>query len=112
MHAALAPFAGHMTFLTAHGHSRSNKATGHVIAKAASKIGINKSAHGLRKFRATALADAGAGPERIAAWTGHRSLREVEHYTETADRRRAVMGTEQGQNLGNQSDQNCKLIMK
>ncbi len=109
LHDAIAPFAGHMTFLATHGRSRSHKAAGHVISEAAHKLGIEKSAHGLRKYRATALAESGATASQIAAWTGHQSLSEVSHYTRSADRRRAVMGTEQDQNLVNQGDQNCKL---
>lgn len=112
LHDAIAPFAGHMTFLATQGRSRSHKAAGHVLSEAAHKLGIDKSAHGLRKYRATALAEAGATASQIAAWTGHQSLSEVSHYTRSADRRRAVMGTEQGQNLGNHSDQNCKLAEK
>ena len=109
LHAAIAPFAGHMTFLATHGHSRSHKAAGHLLSEAARKLGITKTAHGLRKYRATVLAEAGATANQIAAWTGHQSLSEVSHYTRSADRRKAVMGTEQDQNLGNQGDPNCKL---
>lgn len=92
MHAALAPLAGHMTFLPAHGRTRSHKSAGHVISNAASRLGIPKSAHGLRKTRARTLAEDGATVTQIAAWTGHKSLSEVQHYTAAADRRRAVIG--------------------
>lgn len=86
----------HMTFLaTAQGRTRSSKAMGHVIASAAQEAGIDKSAHGLRKARAKVLAEAGATVHQIAAWTGHITLEEVEHYTREADRRAAVRGTEQ-----------------
>ncbi|MCE8458575.1 tyrosine-type recombinase/integrase [Rhodovulum sulfidophilum] len=83
----------HMTFLaTAYGTTRSEKALGHVISNAASKLGIAKSAHGLRKSRAKLLAEAGATVHQIAAWTGHITLEEVEHYTREASRRAAVRG--------------------
>ncbi|PTW46064.1 tyrosine-type recombinase/integrase [Rhodovulum kholense] len=83
----------HMTFLaTAYGTTRSEKALGHVISNAASKLGIEKSAHGLRKSRAKLLAEAGATVHQIAAWTGHIALEEVEHYTREASRRAAVRG--------------------
>jgi integrase/recombinase XerD len=84
---------GHMTFLaTAHGAGRSAKALGTLIQFSCQKAGIDKSAHGLRKARAVALAEAGATTHQIAAWTGHATLKEVEHYTKESDRRRAVMG--------------------
>lgn len=94
LHAAMAELpGGHMTFLaTAQGRTRSDKALGTMIREAARDAGIQKSAHGLRKARAVALADAGATTHQIGAWTGHESLKEIEHYTTQADRRRAVMG--------------------
>lgn len=97
MHTAIdARAQKHMTFLaTQHGRSRSSKALGHVISDAASEAGITKSAHGLRKSRAKALAEAGATPHQIMAWTGHITLEEVEHYTREANRRAAVRGREQ-----------------
>lgn len=108
MHAALAPLAGQMTFLaTGRGRTRSAKALGVLVGKMAAEAGIEKSAHGLRKARAVALAEAGATTHQLAAWTGHRSLKEVEHYTLAASRRRAVMGE-----FANQPDQNCKPSAK
>lgn len=93
MFAAIEPFAGHMTFLaTKEGQGRSAKALGTMIRDACAKAGVAKSAHGLRKARATALADNGATTHEIAAWTGHDTLSEVQRYTEAANRRRAVMG--------------------
>lgn len=93
MHRALGD-NGHMTFLaTSRGAGRSAKALGTLIQFACEKAGVDKSAHGLRKARATALAEGGATTHQIAAWTGHATLQEVEHYTREADRRRAVMGS-------------------
>lgn len=93
MHAAVARLSGHMTFLaTSHGRPRSTAALGTMIREAARAAGIDRSAHGLRKARATVLAEAGATTHQIAAWTGHESLKEVEHYTRRAGRRAAVMG--------------------
>lgn len=96
MHAAIEARADrHMTYLaTAQGRTRSAKALGHVVSDAASAISIDKSAHGLRKARAKALAEAGATVHQIAAWTGHITLEEVEHYTREANRRAAVRGPE------------------
>jgi integrase len=44
--------------------------------------------HGLRKSACTRLADAGCTAHEIAAISGHRSLREVERYTQAADQAR------------------------
>jgi integrase len=44
--------------------------------------------HGLRKAIARRLADAGASGHTIAAVTGHKTLSEVQRYTEAADRGR------------------------
>lgn len=102
---AIAHLAGQMTFLaTKEGVTRSGKSIGGDLAAAARKAGIAKSAHGLRKTRATALAQGGATASQIAAWTGHKTLAEVEHYTREYDRMRAVMGTERDGNIGNQHD--------
>jgi integrase len=46
--------------------------------------------HGLRKAAATRLADVGCDALEIAAITGHASLREVQRYTETRDRKRGA----------------------
>lgn len=93
LHDALPPVRA-LTFLaTAGGRTRSSKALGTLIRESAVAAGIEgKSAHGLRKTRAVALADAGATVHQIAAWTGHKTLKEVERYTARAARRRAVMG--------------------
>lgn len=44
--------------------------------------------HGLRKAMLTQLADAGKTVHQIAAVSGHKTLKEVERYTEKADQRR------------------------
>jgi integrase len=44
--------------------------------------------HGLRKAGMRRLAEAGKTEKQIAAVSGHRSLREVQRYTEAADQRR------------------------
>ena len=109
MHAALAPFAGQMLFLPAHGRQRSVNGFGGTVSKAARAAGLDLSAHGLRHARATALADAGATTHEIAAWTGHESLSLVAHYTKSANRRRAVTGTAPEQESANLAPQsaNC-----
>ena len=60
---------------------------------AARKAGIEgKSAHGLRVACATRLAERGASTHQIAAWTGHKSLSEVAHYSREADAKRLLDG--------------------
>ncbi|TDK54077.1 tyrosine-type recombinase/integrase [Antarcticimicrobium luteum] len=103
MHQSLETLSGHMTFLAARGRARSEKALGTMIREAAREAGVEKSAHGLRKSLAAALAEGGATAHQISAWTGHEFLKEVDHYTKSADRRRAVMGTEQERNIGKHS---------
>lgn len=93
-HAAITRPDRTMTWLqTAAGRTRSHKAAGHLLATACRKIGLERSAHGLRKARAAALAESGATPAQIGAWTGHQSLSEITHYTRQMDRRASVRGT-------------------
>lgn len=103
MHAALAALPGqHLTFLaTSQGNTRSDAALSHMIREAARAAEVERSAHGLRKSRLTTLAEGGATTHQIGAWGGHESLKEVEHYTRSASRRAAVMGTEHDQNVAN-----------
>jgi integrase/recombinase XerD len=94
MFEALAPFAGHLTFLaTIHGKTRSPKALATMMQDACKEARIAVSAHGLRKARAVILAENGATPHQIGSWTGHESLGEVARYARSMDRRRAVIGT-------------------
>jgi site-specific recombinase XerD len=44
--------------------------------------------HGLRKAQMRRLAEAGATVKEIASVSGHKSLREVERYTNAADQTR------------------------
>lgn len=99
--AAISAAPRHMTWLvTQNGKARSDKAFSSWFAGAAAAAGIvGKSAHGLRKSRAMAIAEAGATAHQIAAWTGHESLTEVQRYSKAADRRRILSGAEPEQNL-------------
>lgn len=110
MHRAIAHMTGHLTFLaTSTGRTRTVKGLGTTIATACTEAGLpDLSAHGLRKSRAIALAESGATPHQIGAWTGHSSLSEISHYTRAVDRRAMVMGTEQAQNVENKNDQSEK----
>lgn len=87
--------ARHMSLIvTAYGTPRSIKGAPQWFAAAARTAGIDKTAHGLRKLRAIIMAENGASTHQIAAWTGHESLSEVQHYSRTADRARIISGTE------------------
>ena len=44
--------------------------------------------HGLRKAALRRLAEDGATGKQIAAWSGHKTLREIDRYTAAADQRR------------------------
>ncbi|WP_395543227.1 tyrosine-type recombinase/integrase [Neotabrizicola sp. sgz301269] len=84
---------GHMAFLaTKQGRPRSAKAIGGDVSHAAREAGIGKSAHGLRKSRATDLFERGAPTNAVMAWTGHQTLAEAEHYTREFARQSAVVG--------------------
>jgi integrase len=84
--------SGHLTFLvTDFGAPFSAAGFGNWFRDRCNEAGLSHcSFHGLRKATATRLADVGCDPIEIAAITGHASLREVQRYTETRDRRRAA----------------------
>ena len=86
----------HLVFVvTAYGKPRSVKAASQWFSAAVKKAGIEgKTAHGLRKLRAIIMAENGASPHQIAAWTGHETLAEVQRYTTKANKRRTISGTE------------------
>jgi integrase len=95
LHRALAHIESrHLTWLTTHtGKSRSVKSASQWFARAAREAGnAGKSAHGLRVARALSLAHGGATAHQIGAWTGHESLKEIEHYARQADKRRVLSG--------------------
>ena len=47
--------------------------------------------HGLRKGGATLMGNSGCTVHEIAAVTGHRTLKEVQRYTEAYDRKQAAV---------------------
>jgi site-specific recombinase XerD len=84
----------HMTWIiTEAGASRSHKAFSAWFAERARMAGVEKSAHGLRKYRAVALTEAGATKDQRKAWLGHLSDAESDFYAKGADQR-AVLGLE------------------
>jgi integrase len=52
------------------------------------EAGVSKSPHGCRKTAAAILAELGCSSHQTAAITGHRSLKEVERYTKSANQKR------------------------
>jgi integrase len=51
------------------------------------------SAHGLRKAACVRMAMNGATPHEIMAWSGHKTLKEVERYTREAEKRKLAMAS-------------------
>lgn len=99
MRAAVAAVSGFTLLQTIHGKARSAKGLSNVISAAAVAAGIpGKSAHGLRKYRLTRIAEQGGSAHAIMAWGGHASLSEAERYTRTASRKALIIGTEQDRN--------------
>jgi integrase/recombinase XerD len=88
--------------VTQTGKPRSVKGLSQWLSRAATlaKLPADCTAHGLRKARASALAEAGATASQIGAWTGHQSLSEIAHYTRAADQK-GILGAEQNRNTGN-----------
>lgn len=96
---AMQPLAGGLTFLQAQGRARSVKGLSNLISAAARDAGLTaKTAHGLRKARLTAIAEAGGSAHAIMAWGGHKTLSEAAHYTASANAKRLISGVEQEQN--------------
>lgn len=104
----------HLTWLaTRAGASRSQKSVSQWFAAKARAAGIEgRTAHGLRKSRAIALAEAGGTAPQIGAWTGHISLEEIERYIRRYDRRRALSRTEGGRESSNSPDPVPTLAIK
>jgi integrase len=105
-HAALLaelPSDGMIWIMTAYGRPRTVKGLSQWVSAAASQAGLpdDCTAHGLRKARASALAQIGASPSRIGAWTGHTSLSEVAHYTRQIDQVSLLMGEDRERGMGN-----------
>lgn len=81
---------GDMVYLVnQHGVPFSAAGFGNWFRKRCDEAGLPQcSAHGLRKAAATRMAENGATPHEIQAWTGHRTLKEVVRYTQAAEQRK------------------------
>ncbi len=60
------------------------------MARAIDRAGLPAKcvSHGLRKAGMRRMAEAGFTEKQIAAWSGHKTLREIERYTQAADQKR------------------------
>jgi len=98
------------TFLqTAQGRVRSSNGLSNLMRRWCAEADLpDCTSHGLRKACARRLAEAGATAHEIASVTGHKTLSEVQRYTERADREglanaaiSKLTGSNQEQNLTN-----------
>lgn len=72
-----------MFVVTAYGQPFTAKGFSNWFSAACREAGLpHCSAHGLRKSGATRLSDAGSSENEIMAWTGHKSSKEVQRYTQ------------------------------
>jgi integrase len=87
---------GHLTFLvTEYGRPFTAAGFGNRFRQWCDEAGLRGfSAHGLRHTACTRLADAGATGHEIMAWSGHRTLKEVARYTQSADQRALARSAE------------------
>lgn len=109
------------TFLqTAEGKQRSEKALTGDMRKWCDAADLpDCTSHGLRKAIARRLGEAGASTLTIASITGHKTLSEVQRYTEAADRAKLatggialISGTKKGQNVANLKPRFAKKTVK
>jgi site-specific recombinase XerD len=73
-----------------HGRPISRHTLTMLVRKAAKDAGLPREClpHGLRKAQMRRLAEGGASAKQIASISGHRTLREIERYTDAADQKR------------------------
>lgn len=86
-----------LTYLcTPKGHPRSAKSATQWFSKAAKKAGLDdgKAAHGVRKYLAVTMAEAGASEAQRMAILGHDTTTQTREYSKTADAKRIISGTE------------------
>lgn len=80
---------GDLHFLiSAHGKPFTVESFGNWFRDCCREAGIEKSAHGVRKFAATMAANGGASSHEIMAQFGWATVRQAEVYTKKADRKR------------------------
>jgi integrase len=76
--------------LNTNGRPMTKRSIAAIVARAARSAGLPRDCktHGLRKAALTRLAQHSATTHEIRAISGHKSLREVEHYTAAVDQSR------------------------
>ncbi|RYE54570.1 MAG: hypothetical protein EOP20_11675, partial [Hyphomicrobiales bacterium] len=95
--AAAVPADQMMFVVTAYGQPFTAKGFGNWFSAACREAGLpHCSAHGLRKSGATRLANAGCSENEIMAWTGHKSSREVQRYTQDRNQSRLADASSSG----------------
>ena len=74
------------------GNTRSKKSASQWFSGKARAAGLapGRTSHGLRKSRMILHAENGASSKQIAAWSGHETLKGIERYVRSADRRRLL----------------------
>lgn len=90
----------HIALLTTeYGNARSSKAAASWFSKAARAADLDdgKTAHGIRKGRASIFKENGASAEQRMAILGHETESETLHYSKSADLKRTIEGTEKFQ---------------
>jgi hypothetical protein len=86
--------SGHMTYLvTEHGKPFTAPGFGNKFRDWCNQAGLpHCSAHGIRKFDATAAAENGATAHQLMAMFGWDSIRQAEHYTRKASQQKLATG--------------------
>jgi site-specific recombinase XerC len=81
----------HLTYIiSGHGKPRSKYGLGNDFAKWATEAGLSARCrlHGLKKSGMRRWAEAGGTAHELMAFSGHRTLSQVQHYTSAADKKR------------------------
>lgn len=81
----------HLTYIvSSHGKPRSKYGLGNDFAKWATEAGLPARCrlHGLKKSGMRRWAEAGSTAHELMAFSGHRTLSQVQHYTSAADKKR------------------------
>ncbi|NVO13826.1 MAG: tyrosine-type recombinase/integrase [Rhodoplanes sp.] len=85
---AAGPLGKESFFAGLHGETMSRIGAGNRFTKACRDAGVEKSAHGLRKWYAAHLANGGATTSELQAACGWTTEKMANHYTRSADRER------------------------
>jgi len=107
------PPAEHLTYLmTEFGKPFTAAGFGNWFREQCDAAGVTLSAHGLRKAGATRLAEHGCTDHEIMAWGGWKTLKEVQRYTEAANRKRLALQASQRLKAGTELSNLRSQIVK